>query len=163
MADSRVTIDWLELAMKRLLLICVSALLFVSGWSHVLAAVFCPNMQDMPGCAMKTERAAHASGHAEMETGDMQMPHGDVKDEAGGALDRPLVSCCASRPDVPPAPIITSRGAERSKQDLGTVLNPASKAIAPPIPAFAPPITSRQHAPPGISTQRHVLISVYLI
>jgi hypothetical protein len=148
--------------MKRLLLICVISLLFVSGWGHVLAAAFCPNMQDMPGCAMQMGDA-HASGHEGMEMGDMQMPPAASAENKSGALERPLVSCCASRPEIPPAPVVASRGAEQSKQDSGVLLKPVPKAIAPPAPSFAPQVTSRQHAPPGASTPRHVLVSVFLI
>ena len=150
--------------MKRLLLICVISLLFVSGWGHVLAAAFCPNMQDMPACHMQAEKVSTPSpeGHEGMEMGDMQMPPDSTEGKAG-ALESPLASCCASRPEVPPAPIVTSRGAEQSKQDLGAILKPALKAIAPLASSFAPPVTSRQHAPPGTATARHVLISVFLI
>ena len=150
--------------MKRLLLICVISLLFVSGWGHVLAAAFCPNMQDMPDCHMQAEKVStspHAR-HEAMEMGDMQMPS-DATEDKVGAFQRPLVSCCASRPEIPPAPIVASRGAEQSKQDLGAIPKPALKAIAPPAPSFASPVTSRQHAPPGATTSRHVLISVFLI
>ena len=150
--------------MKRLLLICVISLLFVSGWGHVLAAAFCPNMQDMPGCAMQMGNASASphEGHEGMQMGDMQMPPNATEDKTG-ALERPLVSCCASRPEIPPAPVLASRGAEQSKQDLGAVLKPVVKAIAPPTPSFATAITSRQHAPPGAAAPRHVLIQVFLI
>jgi len=150
--------------MKRLLLICVISLLFVSGWGHVLAAAFCPNMQDMPGCHMQAENISTSphEGHEGMEMGDMQMKP-TATDGKAGALERPLASCCASRPEVPPTPMVSSRGAEQSKQDLSALLKPALKAIEPHAPSFAPFVTSRQHAPPGDSTQRHVLISVFLI
>lgn len=150
--------------MKRLLLICVISLLFVSGWGHVLAAAFCPNMEDMPGCAMQSAVASASphEGHEGMEMGDMQNRPGATEDKAG-SLERPLASCCASRPEVPPAPVVASRRAEQPKQDLGAILKPALKAIAPQTAAFAPPVTSRQHAPPVDSTPRHVLISVFLI
>jgi hypothetical protein len=151
--------------MKRLLLISVISLLFVSGWSHVLAAAFCPNMKDMPGCTMQTgNTSTSTSSHEGMEMGDMQMTPGSAEGEVNAnALERPLVSCCAARPEIPPSPVIASRGAEQSKQNLGAILKPALKAIAPPTTSFAPPVTSRQHAPPGASTPRHVLISVFLI
>jgi hypothetical protein len=150
--------------MKRLLLICVISLLFLSGWGHVLAAAFCPNMQDMPGCAMQTERAAtsNVEEHEAMEMGDMQMPSSNTESKAN-ALARPFVSCCASRPEVPPAPVFASRGAERSKQDTGAAPQQTLKAIAPQTPSFALRVTSRQHAPPGASSPRYVLISVFLI
>jgi hypothetical protein len=150
--------------MKRILLICVISLLFVSGWSHVLAAAFCPNMQDMPDCHMQAENVSTSphEGHEGMEMGDMQHQQ-SVAEGKADALERPLAPCCASRPEVPPAPIAASRGAEQSRQDLGAILKPALKAIAPLTNSFAPPVTSRQHAPPGAATPRHVLIGVFLI
>jgi hypothetical protein len=147
--------------MKRLFLICVISLLFVSGWSHVLAAAFCPNMQDMPACHMQAESVS-TSSHEGMEMGDMKNRQSATESKTG-ALESPLASCCASRPEVPPAPVASSRGAEQSRQDLGALLKPALKAITQPTSSFAPPITSRQHAPPGAAIARHVLISVFLI
>lgn len=147
--------------MKRLLLISVICLLFVSGWGHVLASAFCPNMQDMPDCHMQITDTS-ASGHEGMEMGDMH--HGTQAEERrAGSLGSPLVSCCASRPEAPPAPAVASRGAEQSKQNLGALLKPAVKVIVPPAPSFAPAVTSRQHAPPGAAAPRHVLIQVFLI
>ena len=150
--------------MKRLLLICVISLLFLSGWGHVLAASLCPNMQDMPGCAMQTENAAisNVEGHEAMEMGDMQMMSPNIESKVN-ALARPFASCCASRPEVPPAPVFASRGAERSKQDPSAALQQNLKALAPQLPSFATPVTSRQHAPPVASTPRYVLISAFLI
>ena len=147
--------------MKRLLLICVISLLFVSGWGHVLAAAFCPNMQDMPGCAMQAGNNS-TSSHEGMEMSDMQTAPPATESKAH-ALEQPMLSCCTSRPEIPPSPVIASRGAESSKQDTGALLKPALKAIAAPTLSFAPPVTLRQHAPPGASTPRHVLISVFLI
>jgi hypothetical protein len=147
--------------MKRLLPICVISLLFVSGWGNVLAAAFCPNMRDMRGCPMRASEDS-ARGHDGVEMGDMRMPATGAEGKVG-SLERPLASCCASRPEAPPAPAVASRGAERSKQDLGAVLKPVPKALAPPAPSFAPTVTSRQHAPPGAQTPRHVLVSVFLI
>jgi hypothetical protein len=148
--------------MKRLLPICAISLLFVSGWGHVLAAAFCPNMRDMQGCPMHAS-ADSARGHEGMEMGDMQMPAGDTAGRLG-SLESPPASCCASRPEAPPAPVAASRGAEPSRQDLGALLKPVPKTIAPPAPSSAPTVTSRQHAPPGgAQTPRHVLVSVFLI
>lgn len=130
----------------------------------MLAAALCPNMQDMPNCHMQAENVSTSShdGHEGMEMGDMQMPPNTTESKAG-VLERALASCCASRPEVPPIPAVASRGAEQSKQDLGAILKPALKAITPLTTSFAPPVTSRQHAPPGAATARHVLISVFLI
>jgi hypothetical protein len=147
--------------MKRLLPICIISLLFVSGWGHVLAAAFCPNMGDVRGCPMHAGQDS-ARVHEGMEMGDMQTPSGSTEGRVG-SVERPLASCCASRPEAPPAPVVASRGAERSKHDPGAVLKPVPNAIAPPAPSFAPTVTSRQHAPPGAQTPRHVLVSVFLI
>jgi hypothetical protein len=147
--------------MKRLLPICIISLLFVSGWGHVLAAAFCPNMRDMQGCPMRAGQDS-ARVHVGIEMGDMQMPSSSTEGRAG-SVERPLASCCASKPEAPPAPVVASRGAERSKHDLGAVLKPVPNAIAPPAPSFAPAVTSRQHAPPGAQTPRHILVSVFLI
>lgn len=150
--------------MKRLLLISVICLLFVGGWGHVLAAAVCPNMQDMPGCHVQAAETS-ARGHEGMEMGGTH--HGasasEGREGSAGSLKRPLVSCCASRPEVPPAPVAASRGAEQSKKNLGDIPRPAVKAVAPPAPSFAPSVTSRQHAPPGAASPRHVLIQVFLI
>jgi hypothetical protein len=148
--------------MKRLLLICVISLLFVSGWGNVLAAAFCPHMQDMPGCTMQAGKNS-ASSHEGMEMGDMQMTPTIAESSEVNAMEQPLASCCTSRPEVPPSPVIASRGAEQSKPDPGAILQQARQIPAPQTTSFAPPISSRQHAPPGASTPRHVLINVFLI
>ena len=154
--------------MKKLLLICVVSLLLVSGWSHVLAAVLCPNMQDMPSCHMQTGNAITTTtistheGHQGMEMGDMLMTPPVVEREVN-ALEQPMASCCARRPALPPSSVMVSRGAEQPKKELGVILQTALKAIELPAPSFTPPVLSRQHAPPGASTPRHVLFSVFLI
>jgi hypothetical protein len=150
--------------MKRLLLISVISLLLVSGWSHVLAAAVCPDMQDMPNCHMQTENVSTSSheGHEGMEMGDKQMTS-PVEASEANALERPMASCCASRPALPPSSIIVSKGIEQPKKELAVVLKQALKVIAPPSPSFTPLLTSRQHAPPTSLTPRHILISVYLI
>ncbi|HEY0378503.1 MAG TPA: hypothetical protein VGC87_16435 [Pyrinomonadaceae bacterium] len=147
--------------MKRLLPICAIFLLFVSGWGHVLAAAVCPNMRGAGGCQMRAGNGS-AHGHEGMEMGGTRLPAGDA--EGGvGSLERPLASCCAGRPEAPPAPVVASRGAGQSKQDLGAVLKPVPKSIAPPAPSLALTVTSRQHSPPVAPTPRHVLVNVFLI
>lgn len=140
--------------MKRVLLICVISLLFVSGWGHVLGAAFCTKMQEMPGCHMQAGNSStHGHGHMEMSGAQGK----------ANSLERPLASCCASRPEAPGVPAVVSRGAEQSKQDAVALPKPTPKTIAPPARSFAPPVTSRQHAPPGAQPPRHVLVNVFLI
>jgi hypothetical protein len=153
--------------MKRLLLISVISLLFVSGWSHVLASAFCSKMQAKATCPMQMKDHSPSSHEAMAmgEMGDMQMSETTVADGEVGALSPPLGSCphCFSKSEHPTSTAITAKGVEQSEQDLGAVLQQTLNDVAPQTSSFAPPVTSRQHAPPGAATARHVLINVYLI
>ena len=152
--------------MKKVLLILVISLLFVSGWSHVLASAFCPKTQAMSGCPMQAGNKSHQSHEAmEMsEMGDMQtMPA--ATDGEVNVLEQPMGSCphCFRQPEQQPTPLAASKGAEHSRRDLGALLQQAVKVITPQAAPFYPPVLSRQHAPPQASAPRHVLISVFLI
>lgn len=108
-----------------------------------------------------------ASSHEAMgtgEMGDMQMTPTSLEDEVT-AVDPPLGPCphCFSKSEYPTSTVVAVKGVERSKRDLGVILQQAVKALAPQTSSFAPPVSSRQHAPPGVSIPRHVLISIFLI
>ena len=156
--------------MKRLLLISIISLLFVSGWSYVLAAALCPRMQVKASCPMRMEshssspRQTMEMGEA-VETGDMQMSETTISEGEVNALGLPPISCphCFSRSENPSSTVIAVKGIERSKRDQGIILQQAIKAFAPLTSTFAPPISKRQHAPPQAPTARHVLINVFLI
>jgi hypothetical protein len=151
--------------MKRLLLSCVISLLFVSGWSNVLAAALCPKMQDPSGCHIQAGivTASPHEGHEGMETGDKQV-RTPVTTGKVNSLERQTASCCTGRTAVPHPSLIVSKGAQQPKKELGAVLPKTLKAIELPAPVNAPPVTSRQHAPPPAATaSRHLLISVFLI
>lgn len=156
----------LKTTMKRLLLICVISLLFVSGWSHVLAAALCPNMRVASTCPM--QKGNHpASSHEAMEMGEMggmQMTQ-VVEEGEVTAVDPPMGSCphCFSKSEYPTSVVVAIKGVGQPKRDLGVILRQTLKAITPLISSFAPPVSSRQHAPPQATTARHVLISVFLI
>jgi len=158
-------VQWIssEMIMKRLLLISVISLLFVSGWSRVIAAAFCTDMQDMPGCHMQQAKASTSrhEGHEGMEMGGRQVRSPVVATEAN-SLEGPMASCCASTPALPPASL-EMRGAEQPKKQSGAVLQNAHKALGLPTAISNPPVLSRQHAPPEGSTPRHVLNSVFLV
>jgi hypothetical protein len=149
--------------MKRLLLICVISLLFVSGWSHVLAAAICPKTQAMASCPMQAGDK-HTSSHEAMEMGDMQMTPTATESEVN-ALEQPMGSCphCFKQPEQQPSPVVASKGVEQSRRDLGALLQQAVRVIASQTTSFSPQVLSRQHAPPQASAPRHVLISVFLI
>jgi hypothetical protein len=153
--------------MKRLLLISIISLLFVSGWSHVLAAALCPQMQVKASCPMQMDDHSPSSREAMQmgEMGDMQMSETTVSDGQVNAVNPPLGSCphCFSKSEYPTSTVIAVKGVERSGRELGIILQQTTKAFAPLTSSFAPPISSRQHAPPEATTARHVLISVFLI
>ena len=149
--------------MKRLLLICVISLLFVGGWSHVLAAAICPRTQAMASCPMQAGNKP-ASTHDAMEMGDMQMTPTTTESEVN-ALEQPMGSCphCFKQPEQQPSPVVASREVEQSRRDLVALLQQADKVSASQTTSFSPPVLSRQHAPPQASTPRHILVSVFLI
>lgn len=153
--------------MKRLLLISVISLLFVSGWSHMLAAAVCPQMQVKASCPMQMREHSNSSHEAMAmgEMGDMQMSETTVSEDEVNAVNLPLGSCphCFSKSEYPTSTVIDVKGVEQSKRDLGAILQQTIKAFSPLTTLFAPPVASRQHAPPLATTARHVLISVYLI
>ena len=155
--------------MKKVLLILVVSLLFVSGWSHVLASAFCPKTQAMTSCPMQAGNKPHQS-HEAMQMGEM----GDMDDMQTSpaatdgevnTLGQPMGSCphCFKQPEQQPSPVVASKGAEQSRRDLGALLQQAVKVITLQAAPFAPPILSRQHAPPQASAPLHVLINVFLI
>lgn len=152
--------------MKRLLLICLISLLFVSGWSHVLAAGICPKAQAISHCPMQTEtKSASAHESARMdEMGDMQMRPAVAGVEAN-ALEQPAGLCphCFKQPAQQTSPAIASNGAEQSRRNPAIALRQAVKVFSQQATSFATPVSSKQHAPPQASTPRHVLISFYLI
>jgi hypothetical protein len=153
--------------MKRLLLISIISLLFVSGWSHVLAAALCPKTQAMAACPMqagdKTTSSHETMGMAEM--GDMQQMPATIAEGESNVVEQPMGSCphCFKQPEQQNSPVVVSKGAEQSKRNLSVILQQAVQVITPQSTSFAPPISSRQHAPPQPTTARHVLISVFLI
>ena len=159
--------------MKRLLLISIISLLLVSGWSHVLAAALCPRMQARASCHMLLEHhtsSAHEAMKMTGEMGEMQMSETTLYEGEVDALGLPSGSCphCFYRSENPTSTVVAVKGVERSRRDQGVILQQAIKAFAPLATSFTPPISKRQHAPPGATTTttttaRHVLISIFLI
>ena len=156
--------------MKRLLLISVISLLLVSGWSHVLAAALCPQMQVKASCPMQMMDHS-SSSHETLATGamgamvEMPMTETRVSTAEVNALDPPMGSCphCFSKSEYPTRTGVAVKGVDQGKRNLRVIHQQALAPIAFQTRMHAAPILSRQHAPPRAPTARHVLISVFLI
>ena len=153
--------------MKRLLLIAVISVLFMSGWSHVVAAALCPNMQVKTSCPMQMMDHS-TSSHDAMEIGemvDMAMPDTTVSGGEANAVDPPMGSCphCFSQSEHPTSTVVAVKAVDQSKRDLRVILHQSLTPIASQASSFARPVLSRQHAPPRAPTARHILINVFLI
>ena len=157
---------------KRLLATTVvtTALLFSQGGSFLVAAL-CPHLQlGMASC--ETQASASTEGHEGMSHGDMgHIGHAEVEEEHGSqpnpyalALGRPIDPCqhCSvhSRKNQNTASLRETEAAKRSA-DLSIPLD--SSRIAPVSVGAVPVLTSRAHGPPGDSTRRHILISIFRI
>jgi hypothetical protein len=153
--------------MKRLSHIGVITLLLTVNWGAVLAAASCPRAQGHACCHAKSSAHEHGMSptHDGMATGGMGNMAA-LSDDDGNveALDQPPESCrhCMSHPGVPVTAVVSSAQGQ-SARELSAAPTTTLKTSAAHPSSFAPPVVSRQHAPPGASTSRHVLISVFLI
>ena len=159
--------------MRRFLLTASVLLLFLSGWSQVLAASLCSHTRGAQACClMKKAGHAGASSHHGMAMDgmeSMEMPSGEAvpahSNESAGWFSQRLEDCAhclghSQSQTVPVASIITS---DQSGRGGETLAPPATIMLASLAAAFATPVTSRQHAPPCATKSRHVLISVFRI
>ena len=138
------------------------AALLLGAWGQVLAAAFCPHMQQDHACC----HAQIAHDHASHEmTGDMQMMPAveSAQSAAFDATDKPIEGCdhCMGRSSQsPPAAALreidrTNRGSELAAPTVSR-----SSDLALPFSASVP---SREHSPPEASADRHALLNVFRI
>jgi hypothetical protein len=142
--------------------------LLASGWGNALAAALCPKMQVASCCLTKTTHDS-APSHEAMAMDGMtmdsmaMMPAAEAEANSAG---QPAASCahCLSSPDLPFKSVVTVNSVRESERNLSApIAAPVLRSLAEFSSSFAPPISSRQHAPPGSSTSLHVLINVFLI
>lgn len=162
--------------MKRLLIITYISLLFVSGWSEALAAFSCSHMAQDHSCCQMMNDASHghdfaSSAHEGMAMADgikMTSPDAPVANEIINAIGRPSETCadCIGRADFPIAPVMTASAVEQSKRVAASSAPPAASSA----PLLASTLTSPRQAsssvtdaPPGVSSDRHILISIFRI
>ena len=80
-------------------------------------------------------------------------------------FDQPVGSCphCLGHSGIVNAPVSSVSVPEQSGKETGSVLLPVSRFPIRPAIALAQIGLPREHAPPGSSAPRHILISVFLI
>jgi hypothetical protein len=155
--------------------------LCVSGWSSVLAAAFnCRHakgvesrattahdnrsLQDHSCCPAKAKHAQspHCSAPQQHKAmgGIRVIPVASAHEVAVG---QPEETCthCIDRPDLPATPTIGQTNQVKPNIDAAMLRESArlSTLVAP----FAPPVQSRQGAPPFAANRKHLLFSVFLI
>jgi hypothetical protein len=129
-------------------------------------------MVDMVGESMPME----GEDMQDMVTDDATVPPDSSIDEAAqlssseefasiNKLDLPIVACthCMSHSGVPNAPISSVSVADQSNKDFGSAPLPVSRCFVRPRMALSQIGLPGEHAPPGTSTPRHILINVFLI
>lgn len=147
--------------MKRLPPVAIGLLLFVSGWGQTLAAAFCTHAQGGHACC-RANRSSHKHEHTSRH--EAAPPSFDTN--TGGviaSLDQPAEQCghCMSHPRLPAVP--TAGAASQSNSVEGLAAPPVAAFADAATPIFTTAIISRQHAPPRVSSSRHVLLSVFRI
>lgn len=88
-----------------------------------------------------------------------------TEEYSANRFDRPVQSCahCLGHSGIVNAPISSASISDQSSRDLGSILLPVSRFLARPALTVAQIGLPREHAPPGSSTPRHILINVFLI
>ena len=174
---------------KRAVFTSFILLAFIAGaWGNVLAAAFCPRLGSTLSCCLKHSShpsqspETHDMHHMDMgQMADMQMdmpaesteeastqkqsePLAEVNQDAGPtALGQPVETCshCLSHSQLPLGSI-TLHETESAKQraDLtAPQLAQDTALVSLPRLIFDP----REHAPPGDSSPRYLLINVFRI
>jgi hypothetical protein len=80
-------------------------------------------------------------------------------------LELPIEACthCMTHSGAQNAPISSVSVPDQSNKDIGSVPLPVSRFLIRPPMALAQIGLPREHAPPGSSAPRHILINVFLI
>lgn len=140
--------------------------LLLSAWGNVLAAA-CPHMGQDHACCHARVAPHPASHHGmdEMQMSDKQAGHEAEQSADTRALDKPIETCehCMGRSQLPTPPA-TLREVEQSKRGEDVSAPPALQEPLSVTTSFVPIVLAREHAPPtAVSSERHVLISVFRI
>ena len=174
--------------MKRFFPTGLALLLVVGSLGHVLAAGLCPRSLGRECCFANTSNHKHvsSSSHQDMAAHCMPidgMPMDDMDDTAAveesnpftppvvdeevlaGSFDRPVEVCwhCMSHSGILNAPASVVTVQDESRKTVDSVPLPVSSFLVPSLTTVTMNGSPREHAPPGTSAPRHLLINVFLI
>ena len=116
---------------------------------------------DMPGMTMDDADVSVSTLASD------EIPLDSTSEELAPAnkVELPVDACthCMSHSGIQNAPVSSVSVPDQSNKGLGTVLLPVSRFVARPAMTLAQLGLPREHAPPGSSAPRYILINVFLI
>jgi hypothetical protein len=119
------------------------------------------NGSDMPGMTMDDADVSPSTLASD------ESPVASTSEELAPAnkVELPVDACthCMSHSGIQNAPVSSVSVPDQSNKNLGSVLLPVSRFLAKPAMTLTQVGLPREHAPPGSSAPRYVLISVFLI
>ena len=126
------------------------------------------NMDDMAMADASMDHMAVNDMMIDAATVDMFIPFSPpafTEEAVANEFDQPVGSCahCLGHSGIVNAPVSFVSVSDQSGKDVGSALLPVSSFLAPAAITVAQNGLPREHAPPGMSTPRHILISVFLI
>jgi hypothetical protein len=176
--------------MKRFFPSSLALLLVMGSLGHVFAAALCPRSLGRECCFPKTSKHTDDSSscHQDMamhlmpmdgmpmddmpmeDTATVEVPNPfapPVVDEEvlAGRFEQPVESCahCMLHSGLSNGPTSFVTVANESRNAVDSVPLPVSSFLAPSRPTLNQNGSPKEHAPPGTSAPRHILISVFLI
>jgi hypothetical protein len=175
--------------MKRFFPTGLALLLVMGSLGHVFAAALCPRSLGRECCFANISIHPHGSSSSHQDVAAHCMPMDGMSmdnmaiDDTGaveesnpftpvvdekvlaGSFDRPVEACwhCMSHSGILNAPASVVTGPDESRKTVDSVALPVSSFLVPSLTTVAMNGSPREHAPPGTSAPRHILISVFLI
>lgn len=153
--------------------------LLVSGWGSMLAATLCPHAgtsqtqavaEDHSACHAKIEKTkehhSNSSGSEALHTAKTKLT--PVLRLHGGnntaSFVQPAESCthCVSQNELPATPAASVQELALQKRDAGKAVEQTTTLVSPSM-AFTAQFAPTQHAPPGLTNRKHILLGVFLI
>lgn len=128
----------------------------------------CMNMGDMPMDATSMDHMGMNDMEINAATVDLSIPFSPpafTEQAIANKLDQPVESCahCLGHSGIVNAPVSFVSGSNDSGKEIESVLLPVPGFLNRPAIATAQIGLPGEHAPPGSSAPRHILISVFLI
>jgi hypothetical protein len=126
------------------------------------------NMDDMAMDATSTDHLAMNDMVIEAAAVDMSIPFSlpaFTEEAVANKFDQPVESCahCLGHSSIVNVPVSFVSVLDQSGKEISSVLLPVSRFLIRPAIALAQIGLPREHAPPGTSAPRYILVSVFLI